>query len=432
MWRLAVLSMSSGVLLSSGCQQPCEGLLECVSQSTHNSIVVFAQAESTAVVRTQDSPTMTIVGKNILGDDWTISFDSDGQIVIGTQTGQAFALPYQVGNTSLTNLIWTTSTGNGIMMPVGDWWLTTYPNATTSDLNAAGLLQLENPNADNDILIYGTEHLQQWPAHVFSCGDLDGDNHTDWVAVHLDDKRTGEVRVGLSTQWLTFEGAQNINVLPVLTGSLEAEGFGHDVLCDRDWTGDGQIDLIISSPFANVNGVTAAGRIQLFANDNGAFTKLVSVNGDRKHGWLGYRLTAGDTNGDGNLELASTTFELTNSVVRLWTWENTRTNQLQFRERYTVRSLEFDTFFGYDILIRDIDGNAKDDLLVGEPYYSDEKSEIGSLTIYKGTDSFLDWNTPSGQILGSTAYAHLGYSIYTHDLNQDGIEDILLPVIEVD
>ena len=62
--------------------------------------------------------------------------------------------------------------------------------------------------------------------------------------------------------------------LPSLSGSLETEGFGRDILCDRDWTGDGQIDLVISSPFANVNGVTAAGRVQLFINNNGTFTKL--------------------------------------------------------------------------------------------------------------------------------------------------------------
>ena len=275
------------------------------------------------------------------------------------------------------------------------------------------------------ILIYGTEHLQQWPAHVFSCGDLDGDDNLDWVAVHLDDKSTGEVRIGLILPMVRVRGAQNMSVLPVLTGSLEAEGFGHDILCDRDWTGDGQIDLVISSPFANVNGVTASGH-PVFANDNGSFIK-VSVSGDREHEWLGYRLTAGDINGDGNLEL-STAFEATNSTVRLWTWQNRPTNRL--RERYTMRSSKANTFFGYDILISDINGDGKDDLLIGEPYYDANKSETGLVTIFKGTNNLLDWNTQLTGV-GSTPYAHLGYAIHTHDVNQDGIQDIVLPIIEV-
>ena len=433
MSRLALPFLSIVVLTGNGCRQPCEGLLECISQSTHNSVVVFAQSESTLAVRTQESAVMTIVGDTLFEDDWTIGFDTDlsDSVVIGTKTGQAFSIPYQVGATSMTDPIWTTSTDNDILMRVGDWWLTTYPNSSTTEAYGSGFLQLEHPDVPNDIVIFGTEPLQQWPAHVFPCGDLDGDDHEDWMAVHLDTKRTGEVRVGLSTRWLNFEGAQNINALPLLTGSLEAEGFGHDILCDRDWTGDGQIDLVVSSPFANVNGVTAAGRIQLFSNDNGAFTKVRSVSGERKHEWLGYRLTAGDITGDGNLELASTAFEATNSTVRLWTWQNSPTNQL--RERYTMRSpeLESNTFFGYDILIRDINGDGKDDLLIGEPYYDGPKSESGLLTIFKGTDNLLDWNTQYDQIFGSTAYAHLGYSIYTHDLNQDGIQDILLPVIDV-
>ena len=77
-------------------------------------------------------------------------------------------------------------------------------------------------------------------------------------------------------------------------------------------------------------------------------------------------------------------------------------------------------------------GDDKDDLLVGEPYFDTTKAEVGLVTIFKGTDNFLDWNSQYDRIFGSSAYAHLGYSIHTHDLNQDDIPDILLPVIEVD
>ena len=97
-----------------------------------------------------------------------------------------------------------------------------------------------------------------------------------------------------------------------------------------------------------------------------------------------------------------------------------------------MRSPKENTFFGYDILIADINADNKDDLLIGEPYYSGEKSETGLLTIFKGTNSLLDWNTQFDLIFGTEAYAHLGYSIHTRDLNQDGIKDILLSVIDID
>ena len=74
---------------------------------------------------------------------------------------------------------------------------------------------------------------------------------------------------------------------------------------------------------------------------------------------------------------------------------------------------------------------AKTTCWIGEPYFDTNKSETGLVTIFKGTNNLLDWNTQFDKIVGSTAYAHLGYSIHTQDVNQDGIQDILLPIIEV-
>ena len=102
---------------------------------------------------------------------------------------------------------------------------------------------------------------------------------------------------------------------------------------------------------------------------------------------------------DGRLEMAVTAFEESNSTVQLWSWQGAPNNR--WRERYTMRSPKENTFFGYDILIADINADNKDDLLIGEPYYSGEKSETGLLTIFKGTDSLLDWNTKFDLIFGT-------------------------------
>ena len=109
--------------------------------------------------------------------------------------------------------------------------------------------------------------------------------------------------------------------LPALSGSLEAEGFGHDIICDRDWTGDGQIDLVISSPFANVNGVTAR---DVF---NYSSTTTVPLQNLRhwvlENEWLD-TLTSGDINGDGRLEMAVTAFE-DQIHCSIWSWRERQT-----------------------------------------------------------------------------------------------------------
>ena len=371
---------------------------------------------------------MTIPGSQDLGSDWLIGITERDNIVIKTAAGQAFEVPFQVGQATVSNQIWNGGMLNDGMLSIGDWWLSSHRKGSSSLLNSTGYLRLDHPE-QNPVVIYGTEALQQWPNHIVSCGDLDDDGHNDWIAVHLDNNGSGEVRLGFSTLWLNIVSETNKTNFPALTGALDSEGFGHAVLCDKDWTGDGQIDLIVSSPFANVNGVTSAGRIQLFVNDNGTFVKSSSINGTRKHEWLGYRLTSGDIDGDGRLELASTTFEDDNTTVRLWTWQGAPSNI--WRERYTIRSPKEETFFGYDIRIANVDGDDKDDLLIGEPYYNGAKSESGLVTIFKGTTNLLDWNTQFDLIFGTEAYAHLGYALYVHDVNDDGVQDIILPIIEV-
>ena len=45
---------------------------------------------------------MTILGDDVWGDDWTIGFEdnSPSNIVVATQSGRAFSIPYQIGKQS--------------------------------------------------------------------------------------------------------------------------------------------------------------------------------------------------------------------------------------------------------------------------------------------------------------------------------------------
>jgi hypothetical protein len=433
---------SGACVVFSGCTTQCIGL-ECVDQSAQTSILVFTQATDTLRQRTQENSTLTIVGSQSQGSNWSVLLDvneithtpsnttlidsiTSTNIIVGTSNGEVYRIPWKIGEATPEDIVWTAPSNTTKISTVDDWWIASMPNQGTETLDSTGQLHLYNPSTENSINIVGTEYLQRWPAYFWTCGDLDGDGQSDWIAADLDAENTGQVWLGLSSIWLTFTETQTPDALPRLTGSLNSEAFGHSVLCDTDWTGDDNIDLIISSPFANVNGITAAGRIQLFQNNESSFDSIASITGSRKHEWLGYRLASGDIDNDGQLELANTSFETENTTVQLWSWNN------RWTERYTIRSSKQDTFFGYDIEIADINGDGLADLLIGEPYYSSTKPEVGLLTIFKGTTNLLEWNTEFYTIEGTNSYAHLGYYIDTHDFNQDEILDILLPVIDID
>jgi len=435
---------SGACVIFSGCTTPCIGL-ECVDQAAQSSVLIFTQATDTIRQRTQENAALTIIGSQSQGSNWSILLDqptithtpsnmsvidsvTTPHIVIGTTNGNAYQIPWQIGTTIPDEIVWTAPSTTTQIGKLDNWWMASMQNDGTDTLDRTGRLHLHNSSTERSIDIVGTEYLQQWPAYVWACGDLDGDGQSDWVAADLDSENTGKVWLGLSSIWLTLTETQTPDAFPILTGALKSEAFGHGVLCDTDWTGDGTIDLVISSPFANVNGVTAAGRIQLFQNNETgtSFDSIDSITGSRKHEWLGYRLASGDIDNDGQLELASTSFEPDNTTVQLWSWNS------RWRERYTIRSSKQDTFFGYDIEIADIDGDDLADLLIGEPYYSSTKPEVGLLTIFKGTTNLLEWNTEFYTIEGTNPYAHLGYYIDTHDFNQDEILDILLPVIDIE
>lgn len=410
-----------------GCRNPCVGL-ECVEQTTFNSLLVFTQAQTTIATRYQDGASLTINGAVALGTEWSLLDDtSPSQIQIASNNGLVYEVPWQIGTASLEDSIWTFPTSPQSVLKSGPWYVNSYPFHNTDTIESAGRIGLTNTETDVTIHIEGTKRLQHWPAMLFSCGDLDADGISDWLATDLDDSNTGTIWLGLSTIWTSFTEDVTYDSLPSLTGALESEAFGHSVLCDVDWTEDGQIDLLIGSPFANVNGVTAAGRIQLFENTNGSFNSISSITGTREHQWIGYRLAAGDIENDGRLEVVSTGFEESNSIVQMWTWNNS------WRERYTIRSSESNTFFGYDIALEDVNDDGKDDLLIGEPYYNSDKAlEVGRLTIFKGTNNLLEWNNQFDTIEGTETYAHLGYQIHIRDFNQDGIQDLALPVLELD
>ncbi len=414
-------------LLGSGCR-PCEGL-ECIEETTSRAVLVFEQASETSSVRFQDSASLTITANEQttgVSTDWFVStrertLNDLQHISIGTTDGTLYEIPWQIGDVELYNPMWELSSTVKQMWQTSQYRIASTPQDSTI-IEGGGGIYIED-NAGNTVTVHGEQRLGYWPHHLWRCGDLDLDGIADWIATDVGEQNRGEVWLGLSTVLLDASTTLLQSSLPSLRGDLVGEGFGHSLLCDRDWTGNGQIDLLVASPFANVNGVSSAGRIQLLENNGGVFSSVDTLVGSREHEWLGYRLASGDIDNDGRLELAATNFEPENTTVRLWTWIG------GWNERYTLRSDRTNTFFGHDIEMADINGDDKDDLIIGEPYFSEENSESGLVNIFKGTNNLLEWTIDVDTIVGTKDYAHLGYSIDAIDANNDGIPDIVLQSI---
>lgn len=407
------------------CVSPCDSL-ECSGDQLTSTLKVFLQASTTTDIRTQ--PTLEITAPLDYGFQW--SYDtrlSDSmEFWIGTPTTQSIqTIEWQIGAVELSDpYLNGTSTQFGEHLVVIDDIAVVGSPLFDGELVHSGQIEIWDLNSGTSLsTLRGINSFQTLPRALWSCGDLDGDSVPDWIASDLADNGNGRIWLGLSQIWLNLSGINNIDALPYLQGALTEEAFGGQVLCDRDWNNDDHIDLVVSSPFANVNGNNGAGRISLWLNDsNGRFdTPYKSVNGAIAEGWLGYRITSGDVDGDGIPELASTTFEKENTAVQFYSFKNGG-----WQERYRLRPRFPDSFWGYSIELADVNGDGLDDVLVAAPLADvPPYKDAGGIEIYPGTTNLLDWIDGPQEIRGTESNQRLGIHLSTADCNQDGLLDII-------
>ncbi|WP_051069987.1 T9SS type A sorting domain-containing protein [Balneola vulgaris] len=110
---------------------------------------------------------------------------------------------------------------------------------------------------------------------------------------------------------------------------------------------------------------------------------------------------------------------------------NTYTDSLDGYNGFTIYGAEVESKLANDFLVLDLNNDGIDDLVIGEPGYN---SNVGRLQVLYGSEEGFSYefqtsdidSTQGFTVTGASAGEWLGYALAKGDVNNDGIEDIIM------
>ncbi|MCD6382884.1 MAG: FG-GAP repeat protein [Thermoplasmata archaeon] len=257
-----------------------------------------------------------------------------------------------------------------------------------------------------------------------SVGDVNGDGYLDIAGgAYMYDTTTstnaGRVylyyysAIGPSSTWMWSS-----------TGDDVANAyFGQRVLIE-DINMDGYDDVIVSAPRYNPGGSSYQGKLYIYygSSSGPSTTPSWTYTPSVSNSYYGEGIAVGDYDGDSYPELAVTN----SSYVDIFNCNSSGPESTPSWRLYTGSSR--------DIVMGDVNGDGKDDLLCGNNVHtSGGYTGRGRAVLYFGGKSEGSYTTPDWSVVGEAqTYANFGYTVGMGDFNGDGYDDAVISSIQYD
>lgn len=416
------------------------------------------------------APDARLDGTEIEGASWSVDVAPGGAVLIGQPEDSRVVLVTDTTDGTRTLRPEVTWTGAGTELGAsiavrratdgsGTWDL--LAGAPGYSFGRGALVLFRDANADAgrtleeaDLLLVGASANDGLGARIFPCADLTGDRIPEYAVtapwftepaawdVESPDpvpRLAGAVFLIQSSSIANKTGAWSPwEVGRVWWGSSIGEGAGTAVSCDRDLDGDGLVDVVIGAPWAD----GSRGRIYLLSGDplppSGQLDRVswATVEGREATEWFGHALTSFTVGGEPRLAVGAPGWSAGAGRVHVYPGSALRSadpRRVAVFEGEPGRNLP--DHFGRWLYTGDVDGDRLPDVLIGAPDYKVGRNGYDSGRMWTwwgaGSDGWGIGTTADEAdqvVVGTQPFQRVGRAARVSDLDDDGVDDLLLPI----
>ena len=239
--------------------------------------------------------------------------------------------------------------------------------------------------------------------------------------------------------YLGGKNGLNENYSISVSGQLAGEKFG-SAITGGDYNNDKKVDLAISAYTSNSESSEQVGKVYLYSDiiGSGAVVNNPSsiIYGPSEKSWFGFAIDSGDANGDGIKDLLVSSFPYlgnkSDAGAFLYYGHNQFINNHEVD--VSITEPEGEAMPGASAVLKDLNNDKKDDIIIGAPGISYMKStEPGNVYIvfsdknssYKKNYSIIK-KTDLNVIHGENSDDWFGYGLKSFDFNNDSLADLAI------
>lgn len=220
-------------------------------------------------------------------------------------------------------------------------------------------------------------------------------------------------------------------------GTEEGEGAGHALACDDDLDGDGVVDLAIGAPWAG----ETRGRVYVVRGDplpeSGPLDTVaaLTLQGLDEEGWFGMAVAGLTVDRKPALAIGAAGFSGGAGRVHLYDGRSLATLPARIATFEPQAERGQPDHLGRWLYAGDLDGDDRDDLVVGAPDYRGEGRnafDVGRMWVWLGAgrDTWAiggTTDTADHEIVGDVPFQRIGRAATVADADADGVDDLLVP-----